>query len=108
VLLTEAVSFSGTSVNIYLNLIFHHLEIKATEMRYLRSVKGCTKLDHIKNEHIRKKLDIDSTQYKIENYRKKWTEHLERMPDERIPKQILKYKPKGRLDQGRPWKRWNE
>jgi hypothetical protein len=42
------------------------------------------------------------------NYRKKWIEHLDRMPDERIPKQILKYKPKGRWDQGRPWKRWNE
>jgi hypothetical protein len=40
-------------------------KIQATEMRYLRSVKGCTKLDHIKNEDIRKELDIDSTQYKI-------------------------------------------
>jgi hypothetical protein len=83
-------------------------KIQATAMRYLRSVNGCTELDHIKNEDIRKELDIDSTQYKLENYRKKWTEHLDRMPDERIPKQILKYKPKGRLDQGRPWKRWNE
>jgi uncharacterized protein YydD (DUF2326 family) len=73
-------------------------KIQATEMRYLRSVKGCTKLDHIKNKDIRKELDIDSTQYKIENYRKKWIEHLDRMPDETIPKQILKYKPKGRRD----------
>jgi hypothetical protein len=80
-------------------------KIQATEMR---SVKGCTKPDHIKNEDIRKELDTDSTQYKIENYRKKWIEHLDRMPDERIPKQILKYKPKGRRDQGRPRKRWNE
>jgi hypothetical protein len=71
-------------------------------MRYRRSVKGCTKLDHIKNEDIRKELDIDSTQYKIENYREKWIEHLDRMTDERISKQILKYKPKGRRDQGRP------
>jgi hypothetical protein len=45
-------------------------KIQATEMRYLRSVKGCTKLDHIKNEDIRKELDTDSTQYKIEKYRK--------------------------------------
>jgi hypothetical protein len=44
-------------------------KIQATEMRYPRSVKGCTKLDHIKNEDIRKESDIDSTQYKIENYR---------------------------------------
>jgi hypothetical protein len=71
-------------------------KIQATEMRYLRSVKGYTNLGLIKNEDIRKELDIDSTQYKIENYRKKWIEHLDRMPDERIQKQILKYKPKGR------------
>jgi hypothetical protein len=83
-------------------------KIQATEMSYLRSVKGCTTLDHIKNGNIRKELDIDSTQYKIENYRKKWIEHLDRMTDERTPKQILKYKPKGRRDHGRPWKRWNE
>jgi hypothetical protein len=50
-------------------------KIQATEMRYVNSVKGCTKLDHITNEDIRKELDIDSTQYKIENYRKKWIEH---------------------------------
>jgi hypothetical protein len=46
-------------------------KIQATEMKNLRSVKGCTKLDHIKNEDIRKELDIDSTKYKIEDYRKK-------------------------------------
>jgi hypothetical protein len=45
-------------------------KIQATEMRYLRSVEGCTKLDHIKNEDIRKELDTDSKQYKIENCRK--------------------------------------
>jgi hypothetical protein len=39
-------------------------------MRYLQSVEGCTKLDHIKNEDIKKESDIDSMQYKIENYRK--------------------------------------
>jgi hypothetical protein len=70
-------------------------------------IRTCTKLDHIKNEDIRKELDIDSTQYKI-HYRKKWIEHLDRMPDERIPNQILKYKPKGCRDQWIPWKRWNE
>jgi hypothetical protein len=30
------------------------------------------------------------------------------MADERIPKQILQYKPKGCQDQRRSWKRWNE
>jgi hypothetical protein len=77
-------------------------KIQATEMRYLRSVKGCTKLDHIKNEDIRKELDIDSTKKKNRKVQKKLIEHLDRMPDERIPKKILKYKPKGCRDQGRP------
>jgi hypothetical protein len=33
-------------------------KIQATKMRYLRSVKGCTKLEYIKNEDTRKESDI--------------------------------------------------
>jgi hypothetical protein len=40
--------------------------------------------------------------------RKKQITHLARMRDERIQKQVLKHKPTGRRDLGRPWKRWNE
>jgi hypothetical protein len=33
-------------------------KIQAAEMKYLRTVKGCTRLDHIRNEDIRNELGI--------------------------------------------------
>jgi hypothetical protein len=30
--------------------------VKSVEMRYLRNFKGCTRLDHIENEDIRREL----------------------------------------------------
>jgi hypothetical protein len=32
--------------------------------------------------------------------------NLDRMSGEKTPKQVLKYKPTGHRDQGRPWKMW--
>jgi hypothetical protein len=38
--------------------------------------------------------------------RNRWKDHINRMEDHRLPKQIMKYKPKGKRDVGRPMKRW--
>jgi hypothetical protein len=46
--------------------------------------------------------------YYIESSRQKWINHLDRMPDEGIPTQVLKYKPTGCGDGGRSWDKWNE
>jgi hypothetical protein len=37
----------------------------------------------------------------------RWTYHLDRLKKERVANQILRYKPKGQRDWGRPWKRWD-
>jgi hypothetical protein len=39
--------------------------------------------------YVRRELDIDSVQHQIQ----KLTNYLDRLPDERAPKQVLKYKP---------------
>ena len=44
----------------------------------------------------------------IEQYHKKWLQHVQRMDTNRLPKQALKYKPKGRRNIGRPRKRWRD
>ena len=82
--------------------------IQAAEMRFLRSVKGCTREDHIRNVEIRKELQVIPLLEQIENYREKWTNHLSRMTEERIPKQALQYRPRGRREIGRPRKRWTQ
>ena len=40
----------------------------------------------------------------IKQYQKKWLQHVQRMDTNRLPKQALQYKPKGRRSIGRPRK----
>jgi hypothetical protein len=44
------------------------------EMKYLTIVKGCTRLDQIRNE-----LGISALSEKITEYRNKWKAHLQKM-----------------------------
>ena len=44
----------------------------------------------------------------IKQYQEKWPQHVQRMETNRIPKQALQYKPKGRRNIGRPRKRWRD
>jgi hypothetical protein len=45
--------------------------IQAAEMKYLRTVKGCTRLDQIRYEDIRNELGISPFSEKIIEYRNK-------------------------------------
>ena len=53
--------------------------LEAAEMRFLRSVKGYTRLDKIRSEVIRKELEISGTQDMRLKYKRNWLNHLERM-----------------------------
>lgn len=83
-------------------------KIQTAEMRFLRRVKGCSRLDHIRNQDIRNELHIYKLQEKITENREKYKEHINRMENQRLPKIISKYKPKGRRDVGRPLRRWEQ
>ena len=75
-------------------------------MRFLRSVKGYTRLDKIRSEVIRKELKIPGIQEVRHKYKQNWINHLERMDNTRLPKHAVIYKPRGKRDRGRPRKRW--
>jgi hypothetical protein len=77
-------------------------------MKYLRTVKGCTKIDEIRNDEKRNELGIPPLYEKITEYRDKWKIHLQMMKQTRIPQQAYKYCPSGRRDRGRPRRRWKE
>jgi len=66
---------------------------------------GIKKMDKEKNQSIREKQNIVN---EIKQYQKKWLQHVQRMDTNRIPKQTLKYRPKGRRSNGRPKKRWRD
>jgi hypothetical protein len=93
----------------------------------LRHLLGITKLDEEKNQCIRKKTGAQDIVKEIEQYQKHWLQHVQRMDrqntktvpktlattvqrmdTDRIPKQTLQYRPKGRRNIGRPRKRWRD
>jgi len=80
--------------------------LEAAEMRFLRSVKGYTRLDKIRSEVIRNELETSRIQDVRSEHKQNWIIHLERMDNTRLPKHALNYKPRGRRVGGRPRKRW--
>ena len=80
--------------------------LEAAETRFIRRVKGYTRLDKIRSEVIRKQLEISGIQDVKSKYKQNWINHLERTDNTRLPKHALNYKPRGRRDRGRPRKRW--
>ena len=77
----------------------------AAQMTFLRHLLGITKLYKEKNQCIREKTGAQNIVKEIKQYEKKWLQHLQRMDRNRIPKQALQYRPKGRRNIGRPKKR---
>jgi hypothetical protein len=56
-------------------------KLQAEEMQFLRSVKGYTRLDKIRNEGIRKELEVFLINDRIRRNRQDWLEHVERMEE---------------------------
>ena len=60
----------------------------------------------MRNEVIRKELEISGIQVVRSKHKHNWINHLERMDNTRLPKHALNYKPRGRRYRGRPRKQW--
>jgi hypothetical protein len=69
--------------------------LRSAEMKYLWRTAWYTILDHKRNEEI---LELHATplEERIYAYRHNWFQHIRRMKDNRLPKQLLNYHPKGR------------
>lgn len=80
--------------------------IEAVEMRFLRSVAGYSLLDKIRSDDIRSELRIFKLIDRITKYRSDWKQHVDRMKEDRIPKLMMSYNPRGRRSVGRPKTRW--
>ena len=77
-------------------------------MKFFRHLLGITKLEKGKNQCVREKTGAENIVKEIKQYQKKWLQHVQRMDTNRLPKQALQYKPKGRRNLGRPRKRWRD
>jgi hypothetical protein len=77
-------------------------------MKFLRHLLGITKLKRRINVLGGEKRGAENAVKEIKQYQKKRLQHVQRMDTNRIPKQALQYKPKGRRAIGRPRKRWRD
>jgi hypothetical protein len=55
-------------------------------MRFLRNVKGYTRLDKMRSETVRKELKISGIRDVESKYEQNWVNHLGRVDNTRIPK----------------------
>jgi hypothetical protein len=81
--------------------------IEAAEMKLLRPLAD-TLYDHKTNDSIRRELQTDCILDKIDESRRNWLLHLQRMSQNRIPLKSCHYSPQGKRTIGRPKKRWRE
>jgi hypothetical protein len=67
-------------------------------MRFLRSLSRVTLRDWIKSERIGKKWKVEEIIDDIQNYQQKWNQHVLRMPENKLPRKALQYRPQGKRD----------
>jgi len=78
--------------------------LEAAQMKFLRHLLGMTILNKEKNV-LGEKTGGQNIVKEIKQHQKMWLQHVQMMDRNRIPKQSLQYKPKGRRNIGRPRKR---
>jgi hypothetical protein len=62
-------------------------------MKYMRITAGYTWTDHKTNTEIAKRLNITRVLDRIRNYKRKWIQHVNRMPRNRLPRLITELHP---------------
>ena len=77
--------------------------ITAAGMKYMRRTTGYAWIDYKTNAQIAKELKITPFLDKLLEYMRKWIQHVNRMPRNRVTKH---YSPTGRRNHGRSLKRF--
>merc|ERR1712074_199229 len=72
--------------------------LQATEMKFLRRT--------IRKTRIREEVKADSLEERIERNQLRWYGHVNRMNEDRIPKQIFESRSQFKLPRGRPKTTW--
>ena len=86
-------------------------KILSIEMDMLRRSARKSRMERIKNEHIKEIMGVKGKQDIMDITGKKrlqWYDHVKRMPEDRIPKLIMEWTPTERIKRGRPRKLWIE
>ena len=85
-----------------------YARLNAVNNKMLRYLVG-RRRDDISNEQLYKMTNTDPIDITIKRYRLRWTGHIRRMPDCRIPKKVMFGRlVGGKRQKGRPTKSWND
>ena len=69
-------------------------QVQASEMRFLRRIEGVTLFNKVRSFEIQTSLNIKPLLLRIERPQLRWFNHVSRMPQESVPKQVLLAKSK--------------
>jgi len=83
-----------------------HIDFTRIMMRKSAGIRDYVLIYHKTNDYISRELRVTGILDKIDEYRRNWLLHLQRMPQNRIPLKSYHYRPQGRRTIGRPKKRW--
>jgi len=72
-------------------------------LKYTRTA-GYTWTDYKTSEKIKKELKITTILDKLLEYKRRWIQHVNKMPRNRLPRVTKYYSPVGRGNHGRPLK----
>ena len=75
----------GQKIGLLTKTALSRRRIEAAEMKLLRRLAGYTLYGHKTNDYIRREQRIAGILDKIDEYRRNWLSHLQRMPQNRIP-----------------------
>ena len=78
---------------------------QVSEMRFLRAVLGVSRRDQLRNDDIKNALLIYNKNDRAKQYRQCWTGYVQRVHQDRLPKQLMFYLPRGNRNIGRQKKR---
>jgi Holliday junction resolvase RusA-like endonuclease len=79
--------------------------ITAEEMKYMKRTAEYIWNDYKTNNKIEKELKITLILEKLLEYKRKWIQHVNRMPCNKLPRVMKHYFPTGRRNHGRTLKR---
>ena len=76
--------------------------LEANEMRMLRWMRGVTRRDRIRNEHIRGTTRVVQASKKFTEKRLEWYGHVRRLTEEHTVRRMLDVDIPGKIRRGRP------
>ena len=80
---------------------------EVAELKMLRSAKGVTLLDRVRNEEVLREMKLDKLDGVLREAKLWWFGHAWRKDDQYVSKQVIRITV-GRQERGRPKRRWKD